>query len=177
MRLRVWDLPVRLLHWSLVAAVAVAWYSRHDSGALHEITGYLLLALLAARLAWGFCGNRYARFAQFVRTPRATLVYARAAFGGRAPRYLGHNPLGGWMVLALLANLGLLGATGWLYTTDRFWGYGWLAGLHRGLAWALLSLAALHVLGMLWTGRQHRENLVRAMITGDKEPPGRGDVV
>ncbi|HQQ69229.1 MAG TPA: cytochrome b/b6 domain-containing protein [Alicycliphilus sp.] len=175
--MRVWDLPVRLLHWSQVAAVALAWWSSDDTGPLHAYVGYAAIALLTARLAWGFCGSRYARFAQFVRAPRATLAYARAAFAGRAPRHLGHNPLGGWMVLALLAHLGLLGATGWLYTTDRFWGYAWLARLHQALAWALLGLIALHVAGTLWTGRQHRENLVRAMLTGDKEPPGQGDVL
>ena len=175
-RVPVWDAPVRLLHWGMVTAVAVAWWSRSDTGPLHERVGYAVITLLAARLAWGFCGSRYARFAQFVRAPRATLAYARAALAGRAPRYIGHNPLGGWMVLALLANLGALGFTGWLYTTDMFWGYGWLADLHQALAWALLALVALHIAGMLWTSRAHRENLVRAMFTGRKAA-ARGDDV
>lgn len=80
------------------------------------------------------------------------------------------------MVLALLAIMALLGFTGWLYTTDRFWGYGWLAHLHQYLGWALLACVALHVGGVLWTCLQHRENLVRAMVTGRKAPP-RGDDV
>ena len=176
-RVPVWDAPVRLLHWGMVTAVAVAWWSRSDTGPLHERVGYAVIALLAARLAWGFCGSHYARFAQFVRAPRATLAYARAALAGRAPRYIGHNPLGGWMVLALLANLSLLGFTGWLQTTDLFWGYAWLAYLHKYLGWALLALVALHVGGMLWTSRVHRENLARAMVTGGKAPPGPQDVV
>ena len=175
-RVPVWDAPVRLLHWGMVTAVAMAWWSRSDTGPLHERVGYAVMALLAARLAWGFCGGRYARFAQFVRAPRATLAYAHAALAGRAPRYIGHNPLGGWMVLALLANLSLLGFTGWLQTTDMFWGYAWLAYLHKYLGWALLALVALHVGGMLWTSRAHRENLARAMVTGGKAPPGRHDV-
>lgn len=172
----VWDALVRLLHWGLVAAVAVAWWSSDDTGALHERVGYAVIALLATRLAWGFCGSHYARFAQFVRAPRATLAYARAAIAGHAPRYLGHNPLGAAMVLALLANLGALCFTGWLYMTDMFWGYGWLAALHKALAWTLLTLIALHVAGMLWTSWQHRENLVRAMVTGRKAPPAGDDV-
>ncbi|MBS0468681.1 MAG: cytochrome b/b6 domain-containing protein [Proteobacteria bacterium] len=174
--MRVWDAPVRLLHWGQVAAVALAWWCRNDTGPLHERTGYVAIALLLARLLWGRWGSRYARFAQFVRSPRATLAYAQAALVGNAPRYIGHNPLGGAMVLALLANLGALGFTGWLYTTDLFWGYGWLASLHQYLAWLLLALVALHVAGMLWTCWQHRENLVRAMITGEKMPPSGDDV-
>ena len=174
--LRVWDRPVRLLHWGLAACVAMAWWSSDDTGPLHERVGYVALALLAARVAWGFGGSRYARVAQFVRTPAATLAYARLALAGHAPRYLGHNPLGAWMVLALLAIMALLGFTGWLYTTDRFWGYGWLAHLHQSLGWALLACVALHVGGVLWTCLQHRENLVRAMVTGRKAPP-RGDDV
>lgn len=175
--MHVWDIPVRLLHWSLVATVALAWWSSDDTGPLHEYTGYVTIALLAARLVWGFHGSHYARFAQFVRPPRATLAYARAAFAGRAPRYIGHNPLGGWMVLALLANLGLLGFTGWLYTTDMFWGYGWLAYLHKYLGWALLALIALHMSSMLWTCWAHRENLVRAMLSGRKAVPGPDDIL
>ena len=174
--MRVWDAPVRLLHWGQVAAVALAWWCSDDTGPLHEYIGYGAIALLAARLAWGFAGSRYARFAQFVRAPRATLAYARATLAGHAPRYLGHNPLGGAMVVALLAHLGALCATGWLYTTDMFWGYGWLADLHQALAWLLLALVALHIAGMLWTSRAHRENLVRAMFTGRKAA-ARGDDV
>ena len=85
------------------------------------------------RLAWGFAarGDRYARFAQFVRPARATLPYARAVLQHQAPRYIGHNPLGGWMVVGLLACVGALGVTGALYTTDWLWGYAWLAHLHE----------------------------------------------
>lgn len=174
--MRIWDLPVRLLHWALVVSIAVAWWSRDDLGPTHENTGYVVIGILVARLVWGFAGSHYARFAQFVRSPQFTLGYARSTLGGHAPRYLGHNPLGGWMVLALLACLGALSFTGWLYTTDMFWGYGWLANLHKYLGWALLGLVAMHILGMLWTCWQHRENLVRAMLTGKKAPPSGDDV-
>ena len=128
------------------------------------------------RLVWGFVGGRYARFTQFVRPWQPTWRYLRGVIAGHAPRYIGHNPLGGWMVVALMSCLGLLGFTGWLYTTDTFWGYGWLANLHWGLAWALLALVALHVSGVVFTSVKHRENLVRAMLTGNKPPAGPTDV-
>ena len=176
LKVRVWDWPVRLLHWGLVVCIALSWWSREDLGPLHERTGYVVIGILVARLLWGFVGTHYARFAQFVRAPQATIAYARAALKGKAPRYIGHNPLGGWMVLALLACLTLLTFTGWLYTTDMFWGYGWLADLHKYLAWTLLGLVAMHIAGMLWTCWEHRENLVRAMFTGKKEAPSNEDI-
>jgi len=173
-RVRVWDRPVRLMHWALAASVATAWLTRSDLGVLHEvheIAGYAAAALVAARTAWGWTGSRHARFASFVRAPAATWRYARDVLAGRAQRFVGHNPLGGWMVLALLACTAALGLTGWLYTTDLFWGYGWLAALHSGLGWTLLGLVALHVAGVAFTSWQHRENLVAAMFTGRKAPP------
>lgn len=174
--LRVWDMPVRLMHWALVASVAAAWFTSSQIGPAHEVLGYIACALMAARVAWGFGGGRYARFAQFVRTPSATARYLRSVLAARAPRYIGHNPLGGWMVLALLGCIALLGFTGWLYTTDMFWGYGWLAHLHEALGWTLLALIACHVGGVALTSWQHRENLVRAMVTGDKPAPQGDDV-
>lgn len=167
---------MRLLHWSLVAAVAAAWTTRSRLGPVHEWLGWAAAAIAAARVVWGFRGGHYARFRQFVRPPAATGRYARAVLAGRAPRYLGHNPLGAWMVLALLACLCALTLTGWLYTTDWLWGYGWLARLHAGLGWLLLVLVALHVGGVAFTGWQHRENLIAAMCSGRKAPP-RGDDV
>jgi cytochrome b len=175
-RLRVWDWPVRLLHWLLVTSVAGAWITRHRLDETHVYWGYAALAFVGLRLCWGFVGGRYARFAQFVRPLHATWAYLRGVTMGQAPRYIGHNPLGGWMVVALMSCLGLLGFTGWLYTTDMFWGYGWLANLHEGLGWTLLALVALHVSGVVFTSLKHRENLVRAMFTGDKPAAGPTDV-
>lgn len=175
-RPRVWDGPQRLLHWVLVAAVAAAWWTGGSAGPVHEYLGYAAAAIVAARVAWGFVGSRHARFAQFVHGPRETAGYGRAVLAGRAPRYLGHNPLGGWMVLALLACVAALGLTGWLYTTDWLWGYAWLEQLHAALGWLLVGLAALHVAGVAFTSWQHRENLVAAMFSGRKAPPGADDV-
>lgn len=176
-RVPVWDRPVRLLHWLLLAAVTAAWLSTLVLTEYHRAAGYAAAALVAARLAWGFLGSRHARFAAFVRGPSATARYAARLLARREPRYLGHNPLGGWMVVALLACIAMLGLTGWLYTsTDRFFGEPWLERLHAWLAWLLLGLVALHVLGVGFTSRRHRENLVRAMVDGAKPAPRVDDV-
>ncbi len=169
----VWDAFVRAAHWTLVACVAAAWFTR---GARHEWIGYAALAVVFLRFAWGFAGPRYARFAQFLRSPRATLGYACSLTRGAEPRYLGHNPLGGWMIVALLASVAAAGATGWLASTDRFWGVEWVQELHEACADALLWLAGLHVAGVAFTSVRQRENLVRAMLTGRKAPPRAGDV-
>jgi cytochrome b len=173
---RIWDAGVRLLHWTLVLSVAVSWLSTYGFLRFHEPAGYVALAAAVARIGWGFAGGRYARFAQFVRGPRTTWRYARNVVAGTELRYLGHNPLGGWMALALLSCVAALGVTGFAYTTDRFWGEAWLDNLHYGLACVLLALVAIHVAGALFTGARHRENLVAAMITGDKTPAQGDDV-
>ncbi|WP_085316497.1 cytochrome b/b6 domain-containing protein [Derxia lacustris] len=174
--MKVWDWPVRLLHWALVLTVSAAWISGGSTGPLHEWLGYGAGGIVLARVGWGLVGGRYARFGQFVRGPGATWRYLRAVLAGRAPRHLGHNPLGGWMVLALLGSAGALALSGALYVTDWLWGYEWLYRLHAALGWALPALVALHVAGVVFTGRQHGENLVRAMVDGRKAPPAGDDV-
>jgi cytochrome b len=178
---------VRLLHWSLALTVIVAFLLHESDGIAsllsidhhvwHERIGYAALAVAAARIAWGLWGGRGpARFTAFVRGPAATLAYARRLITRREPRYLGHNPLGAWMVVALLANTLLAGLTGWLFTTDRFWGAEWLEELH-GLSGELFApLVLLHLAGVVYTSWRHRENLVAAMMTGDKPAPAPGDI-
>ena len=176
----VWDRFVRVAHWTLVVSVLGAWLTAEMDGkaaaALHEWLGYLALAVLALRLPWGWVGSRYARFAQFVRSPRETVAYAKAVARFSEPRHVGHNPLGGWMIVALIVMVMAAAGSGWLYATDRFWGEEWLEELHEALANGLLALVALHVAGVLFSSLRHRENLVRAMITGRKRAPGAGDV-
>jgi cytochrome b len=167
----VWDRPVRVLHWSLAAAIAVAWFSGEEELKRHEWAGYAALAVVALRSVWGFVGTRYARFADFVRRPGAVMAYAAAVARRAEPRHLGHNPLGGWMIVALLAMVAGVGVTGWMYTLDAFWGLAWLEWTHRTLAWSLVGLVALHVAGVVFSSLRHRENLVVAMLTGFK----RGD--
>lgn len=172
---RVWDPLVRIGHWVLVASVIVAWFTRHG-GAVHEWAGYVVIAVVAVRIVWGFAGPGHARFARFVRPPAATLRYAALVARGREPRHLGHNPLGGWMIVALLGTALLASASGWLYTTDRFWGVEWVEELHEGLANLLFVLAGVHVAGVVVESLRQRENLVAAMVHGRKRAPGPEDV-
>lgn len=109
---RVWDPLVRIFHWSLVAAFAIAWVSGDEESRLHELAGYAVIGLVLVRIVWGFIGTRYARFSDFVYRPAAVLGYAREMLSRKPRHYLGHNPLGGVMVLALLVSLLAAGITG-----------------------------------------------------------------
>jgi len=170
---KVWDALVRVAHWTLAACVIGAWFTRDD---IHEWLGYATLGVVALRVVWGFAGPRYARFAQFVRPLADTLAYARAAMAGRGARYLGHNPLGGWMIVSLLAMVALTAGSGWLSVSERYWGVAWLQEGHALLADALGALVLLHLAGVVHASVRHRENLAAAMITGAKTAPRPGDV-
>ena len=174
--IRVWDRAVRVLHWALVGAVALAALSTIVWFDAHQPAGYVALAVGARRLLGGGVGSRHARLRTFVRGPRATLRYTLALAHHREPRYLGHNPLGGWMVLALMACIAGLALTGWLYTTDAFWGDETVERLHRALAWALLGLVVAHIAGVPFTSIRQRENLIKAMVDGRKRAPSDGDL-
>ena len=174
---RVWDAFVRIFHWSLAASFAVAWISGEDWKSLHVWAGYAAGALIAMRLLWGLMGTQYARFAQFVRPPLVVANYLRDVATGREARYLGHNPAGGAMIVALLATLAGLCISGWLLTTDAFWGSEAMEGVHEALANVALALVALHIAGVVLASIRHHENLVRSMITGRKRACGPADVV
>lgn len=156
--------------------LTAAWWTGDMIGPLHEYLGYAAGSLLGLRVAWGFAGDSRARFATFVKDRRHTLVYARRLIVGTSPRHVGHNPLGAWMIMWLLACVGALSITGWLYTTDWLWGYAWLANLHAAIAWVLLGSVVVHVAAVFAMSWRHRENLVEAMITGKKRPPSLDDV-
>lgn len=172
----VWDRLLRVAHWCLAAAITVAWFAGEGWLRLHEWAGYAALAVVIVRVTWGFAGPGYARFGQFVMPPRVVLRYAASVLCHREPRHVGHNPLGGWMALALLAMTALVGVSGHLYTLDAFWGMAWLERLHRASAWSLVGLIALHLAGVAFTSWRHRENLLAAMLTGRKRPPVAEDV-
>lgn len=164
----VWDPLVRLGHWLLVLSVAVAWLTRHRSDFWHEFVGYVALGIISLRIVWGLLGSTQARFANFVRGPGATLVYARQMMRGEESRYIGHNPLGAWMIIALITAIIIVSTSGWLYTTDAYWGVEWVETLHRRSSYVLYSLAGLHIAGVLHASYRHRENLIAAMIHGRK---------
>jgi cytochrome b len=165
---RVWDPFVRIFHWSLVALFIVAFATGDEIERLHIAAGYAIAALVALRVVWGFIGPRHARFGDFVRGPAATLDYLRQSVRGRAPRFLGHNPAGGLMTLALLGMLVAISVTGIMMTSDAFWGAQWVEDLHEALVYITLGLIALHVAGVVLASYEHGENLVKAMITGRK---------
>lgn len=202
-KLRVWDPLVRVFHWGLVAAFAVSWLTADEVQPVHEIAGYTIAGLVAFRLIWGFVGSHYARFAQFVTGPGATLAYLRSMMRGRERRYLGHNPAGAAMILALLFTLSGTAFTGWLMAEPArvamlpslpqivapAWAdddggdqpegrkaEGPLKEVHEALANLLLLLVAAHVGGVVVASLRHHENLARAMLTGDKRAPEPGDI-
>jgi cytochrome b len=180
---RVWDPLVRVFHWSLAAAFVIAYLTEDDWLELHVLAGYTVLGLVLFRVVWGVIGTRHARFTDFVRSPAVTLAYLKDAITIRARRYLGHNPAGGAMVIALLVSLMMVTVSGLaLYGYKEFSGpmadlmYSaplWLGGalkeMHEFFANFTLLLILLHLTGVVLASLQHRENLVRSMFTGLKQ--------
>lgn len=164
----VWDLGIRIFHWSLVAAIAYELVFKPGTWT-HNTLGYFVLALIGFRLIWGFIGTRHARFADFVTSPATTLRYLSDVLRGHPARFIGHNPAGAAMVLALLFMVTFTAGTGWAMTTDALWGEEWIEELHEAAAYATVGLVVFHVIGVILASWQHRENLVRAMITGRKQ--------
>jgi cytochrome b len=165
---KVWDSFVRLFHWSLVCLFALAFLTGDESDRVHIAAGYGIAGLLVMRIVWGFAGSRHARFTNFVRGPRETISYLRDAVLFKARRYLGHNPAGGAMIIALLVMLTGTTISGYLLTTDASWGSKAAEEVHEVFANLTAGLVVLHVAGVLAASVLHRENLVRAMITGRK---------
>lgn len=180
--IKVWDPPVRVFHWTLVALLIGAVVSVKIGGAAtqwHVRCGYAILALVLFRIVWGFVGTRTARFSSFVRGPGAVIEYARSMFNGNHQTHVGHNPLGGWMIVLLLLALLLQAGLG-LFSNDDIATDGPLARLvtketsdaitswHRIGAWLLLGQACVHVAAVVFYLIAFKENLVRPMVTGRK---------
>jgi len=176
-RTRVWDLPVRVVHWSLVAAVATAIVSGEVGGpwmALHGRAGLAIVGLVAFRLVWGVLGSTHARFASFAPTPRRIADYLRGRWRG-----VGHNPLGALSVLALLGLLAAQAVSG-LFGNDDIAFNGplfrfvsddvsaWFTGWHRRLANVLIAFVVLHLVAIVIHVRVKKHTLVKPMVTGWK---------
>ena len=167
----VWDPFVRFLHWSVALTILVNAFTE-DAILIHEWTGYAAVVLVVLRLLWGIVGPRAARFSAFPPNAFAALRYVRAIVEGRHPVHLSHNPLGALMVYNIWGTVLVLGMTGYLMGTERFFGYEWLAEVHEAVfAWMLFSVT-LHVGGVLFNTWLTGVPLVRSMITGRKTMPG-----
>lgn len=193
---RVWDPLVRIGHWLLVAAFVVAYVTEGDPMPVHVWAGYVVAAIVVVRVVWGFVGPRRARFSDFLYAPATAARYLRDLMGRRAPRYLGHSPAGGLMVVALLVCLAGTTVTGMMTLADsanagpltawfgnetvveqraaaeaagqRFRYRSPYKEPHEVLANLTLLLVILHIGGVALASFAHRENLPRAMVTGMK---------
>lgn len=168
----VWDLPLRFWHWALAACVLIAWFTPTVYDSLHRIVGYTVIGLLAFRLVLGFCGSRYSRFRMIGVRLRAAPLYLWNLRRGITGRYIGLNPAGTLMLVALLLSLAASAITGALSVTVTFFGVWWIEDTHAYASDAVMILVVLHVAGVVGMGMLQRENLIRAMITGRKRIRG-----
>ncbi|MDA8139287.1 MAG: cytochrome b/b6 domain-containing protein [Desulfobacteraceae bacterium] len=180
--IKIWDLPTRLFHWVLVALVIVSFTTGEIGGnamTYHKLSGYAVLTLLLFRLIWGVTGSHSARFASFVRGPAAAWHYARHLMEKKQTPLLGHNPLGGWSVVAMLLALLLQAVTG-LFANDEIATQGplypfvsdktssWLTSIHLFNQGVIIALVCLHLAAILFYLLVKKENLILPMITGRK---------
>lgn len=188
--IKVWDPFVRFFHWTVVVSFFIAYITEDDVMWLHEFAGYTILVLVIARIFWGLIGSRYARFTNFIYRPSIVKQYFKDSLGFKSKRYIGHNPLGGAMVILLLIMLLLTSWSGMKTegidifgntafniefvkpaiaddehdnNGDEFW-----EEIHEFFANSTLLLVFLHVAGVIFSSIAHGENLVRAMVTGYK---------
>ena len=182
-RMKVWDLPVRLFHWALVALIFCSWATQEwNHMQWHVWSGYTILTLLLFRIVWGFIGSDSARFTRFLRSPMAALRHLGGIHRREADREIGHNAAGGWMVLLMLALIGVQAGTG-LFANDDANTEGplmhfvdkdqsdWLSHIHALNFNLIEAVIVLHVLAIAVYAVLKRQNLVRPMLTGTKSMP------
>lgn len=212
--IKVWDPLVRIFHWLLVLVFATSYLSGDewdDWGSVHEISGYIVLGLIIFRIIWGFVGSKYARFSDFIYSPKVVFAYLKSLATTHPKHYLGHNPAGGWMVILLLASILATSITGLKLLAvehnegplaqvtiqlpsliaeaearrkpggdmgeegeeegEDFWGE-----IHEFFANFTLFLVLIHIAGVLVSSYLHKENLARAMVTGNKPIQDETDV-
>jgi cytochrome b len=181
-KVKVWDVPTRIFHWSIVALVAIAWATGEEEGTafiVHSVAGYALLTALIFRLVWGFIGGFYARFSNFVRPWSAVARYAKQLAQLKPQHIIGHNPLGGWMIVLLLAVLALIVVSGLFAQGEEGLAGPWAASavvltaqqwyeLHEVSFNVLLVLIIVHIAGVVIDQFLTGDKLVQAMFTGVK---------
>ena len=195
--IKVWDLLIRLFHWTLVGAFIVAYITQEEGSAWHIYSGYIIFALIAFRLLWGIVGTKYARFSSFIYSPKETFNYLKGLINRHPKHYIGHNPAGSWMVIALLISLSVATVSGVEIRSSEGGGNffatvsndvsmikaarfenesdeenegneSFWKDIHEASANIVLMLIILHILGVVVSSKLHNENLVRSMITGNK---------
>lgn len=165
---RVWDPFVRIFHWLIVGLFGANALFTSPKQDLHHYIGYTVAGLVAARVLWGVIGTKHARFSDFPPSPSGALTQLSDMANGRRHAHIGHSPLGALMIYNLLATLLVIAGSGWLMTTDAYWGVAWPKEVHEAAVnWAEISVAA-HVAAVVFESRRLRVNLARAMITGKK---------
>ncbi len=179
----VWDIPVRLFHWSLATSIAMLFITAQIGGNAmewHKKIGYFVIGLILFRVVWGFVGSYHARFKNFVRTPTTVIAYAKNLFKKESPHYVGHNPMGALSVLALIAAVGFQTATG-LFSNDDIMLEGpyvsmvskafsdQMTRLHQLNSNVILVLIGLHLSAIVFYAVFKKEQLIEAMLTGKKE--------
>ena len=164
----VWDVPTRVFHWLLVLSFTAAFLTAESerNRDIHVTFGYIMLGLLAFRLIWGFFGTRYARFGSFLFGPAEVVAYLKSLFKRKPAHYAGHNPAGS-VAIWLLLMLGIAAGVSGVLVYEEIGG-DVMEGMHEFVSYAMLTVVAVHIMGVMVSSLMHRENLVRAMITGWK---------
>ena len=164
----VWDMPVRVFHWLLVICFAGAWLTSESErlAMIHYAFGYTAGLLVLVRLVWGVIGTRYARFSQFLKSPKAVIEHFMAMLRGHPHQDVGHNPAGGLVMFALMLLILLIGFTGYL-TVKEFFG-NFASEMHEAVASLALALVILHICAAILMSVLERQNLVKSMVNGKK---------
>jgi len=165
----IWTPTIRLFHWAFVGLIGLNIFVTDPEGSLHPYTGYLVMALIGARLYVGFFGSRYELFKAMPTGLRAVLNHISDIVTKRRLGHAGHSPMGSWMVINLLLTVLIVTLSGHLMTTDRFWGEQWPEDLHKlSITW-LEASGVLHICAVFLESIRTRVNLPASMITGRKE--------
>jgi len=166
----VWDFPVRVFHWLLVISFVGAWFTAESEAQqmIHYAFGYSACALILFRIVWGLVGTRYARFSQFIKGPTETMQHIKALISGkRQSDEIGHNPAGALVMMSLMILILLIGLTGY-WSVKEFMG-DLMSGAHEAISNMALVFVAIHIAAAFVMSFIQKENLVKAMFTGNKQ--------